>query len=448
MLENTAGYNTDIARAELARRTRTLFNFQTLTPEQLKAGTPMIAGDNVGIIGAAGCGKSYIIKQTDNKLLLCPTGISAINAGGQTFHSFFRIDPADPLVMIKVNINITENMVVFDEIFFTSPVLLDSILTQYPALLSKQLIFTGDPYQLPPVKYKKEEDDDSEYTEEEEELIASNIKTSKGTLFDVLKKHDIKVRWVELHNSVRHKNDLVFADALSRIRVGGATPDDLTLLNTRVSVPPDNALVLTFRKALVKRYNEAYLSGFDNVVSYEAVAFDLVPEEKRELPWYIKEKKSLRKPPAPFRVALNCNVVVLYNDLQAEGNRFVNGDLGEVTGYDAKHIFVKLLRNGETIAFGQDHICKGKKYMGYKNFGLAIAKAMTIHKSQGCTIYGNVHIHIDEYLAKKWPGALYTAISRCGTLAQVTFNQAVKKAFLKQKPFAYFNSPENEKINS
>jgi hypothetical protein len=93
MTESVTGYNADIARRELERRTKVTFNFQTLTEEQLTAGTPMIAGDNVGIIGAAGCGKSYIIKQTGNRLLLCPTGISAINAGGQTFHSFFRINP-------------------------------------------------------------------------------------------------------------------------------------------------------------------------------------------------------------------------------------------------------------------------------------------------------------------------------------------------------------------
>jgi hypothetical protein len=432
MVENVSGNAVLNAQRELERRKKATFSFATLTGEQCAVGELIETGNNVVLTGAAGCGKSYIVKQIGNKLMLCPTGISAINASGQTFHSFFRIDPSDPLLKVRIGLKITEALVVFDEIFFTSPVLLDSILRQYPEICKKQLIFTGDPYQLPPVKYKGIEDaGEEEYDEDELDLIAENKKTGKGSFYDVLLKHGISVRTIELQTSVRHKNDPIFAEALSRVRIGKASHNDIMLLNTRVADAPDDSLVLTFRKARVKEYNAEYLKKF-KTVSYSALAFDNVDETKRELPWYLKEKRAMRKAPAPFETAVGCHVVVLYNDMQANGARFVNGDLGTVEQCAENYVLVRLLRNNELLTFEQDHIVKGKKYLGYYNFGLAVAKAMTIHKSQGCTIYGNVHIHIDDYLARKWHGALYTAMSRCGTLAQVTFNQKILPSYLKQ----------------
>jgi hypothetical protein len=410
------------AKLELISRKTIMFNFEDLTEEQQQVANLIKQGHNVILTGQAGSGKSFIIKQIANALVLCPTGISAINANGITYHRRFMINPYKPIQLH--NIDVTEGLIVFDEAFYVSPVLLNRVLSDIPNIKNKQLIFTGDPYQLDPIKYKLPEEDAEE--EEQDALTVEEI--SDMTLYDVLKLHEIKFTEFELLQSVRHKTDKPFAESLARMRKSKPLPNDLKLFNVRVVRKPDaEATILACRKNVVRKYNEDYIKLFESVIEIPATYKDSVTSDKQKEAWYSIMKKKLNRKPAPLKLALGAKVVILYNNAKED---YYNGDLATIEEISESQLIVKVLRTGHLKALNKNILIKGKTYLGFFNFGVALAKAMTIHKSQGCTLIGKVHVEIDPYLMPVWKGALYTAISRCQTLDQVTFNITLKKRYL------------------
>lgn len=423
-------------RKEITRildtKSKVTFDFSSLSPEQMLAGAEIIAGKNVLITGPAGCGKSFIIKQMRGAAIICPTGIAAINAGGVTYHSLFRIKPGDPLYRVQ-NPDIVSKVIVLDEIFYVPPPLLDSVLASID-LRGKQVIMTGDPYQLDPILTAADDYDEKDFSEEELFAI-KNIADSNLTLFQVLEKHGIEFTKVTLSKSERHRTDPKFEIALSRVRVGVKDKSVVEFLNTKVQVkPPKESIILCFRKHVARAYNDTYLETFKETKTYAANYFDNVAQDKQNEPWYESFKKKMRKPPLPITLAVGVQVVFTYND-RAAG--FVNGDLGKVVYLGDDWVQINILRTDRDVDLRQEKVVKGKNYLGWNNFGILVAKAMTIHKSQGCTITGNVHVHVDPHLAKTWRGAIYTAISRVGTLAQLTLSYKIGLPHISQHKNKY-----------
>lgn len=411
----------------LIQKTELTFSFDSLTKEQNVVGSLIERGENILLTGPAGSGKSYIIKNIRNAAIICPTGISAINAGGRTYHSTFQIIPGDPLFKLGVT-KLYPRVIVLDEIFYVPPPLLDSILKNVIGIKGKQIIMTGDPYQLAPIMAKLDPADEEEYSPEELVMINA-ILESKETVYDVLERHGIEYVKCELQRSERHRTDKQFSQALTSIRTGSPTKTQLELINMRVDDPTDDALILCFRKAIAKGYNDSYIGTFDEVREYKPVFLEKDNYAHKDKEWYIKLSKKMERPPAQLTLAIGCNVVLTYND---PDKHFVNGDLGVVVTLNTDTVTIRLLRNNALITLSQTQLVKGKEYLGWLNFGLLVAKAMTIHKSQGCTISGNVHLEIDPHLAKCWRGAIYTAISRVRTLDQLSLSGRISKAHISQ----------------
>ena len=207
---------------------------------------------NAFITGRAGTGKStllnYFCEHTDKKaVVLAPTGVAAINVGGQTIHSFFGFKPDVTLRAIrkkfrdeKKNIYRKLETIVIDEISMVRADLLDCV-DKFLRLNGPdeklpfggvQMIFIGDLYQLPPVM-----------TGHEREIFREHYTTPY--FFSASVFQELEWEFIELEKIYRQKDD-EFIRLLNAIRNRTVTDDDLLLLNRRF----DSQLRRTSRRFL------------------------------------------------------------------------------------------------------------------------------------------------------------------------------------------------------
>jgi len=226
---------------------------------------------NVFITGRAGTGKStllnYFCDQTAKKaVILAPTGVAAVNVGGQTIHSFFGFKPDVTPSSIrrkvkdeKKNLYKKLETIVIDEISMARADLLDCVdkflrlngPTEKLPFGGIQMIFIGDLYQLPPV-----------VSGGEKEIFRGHYSTPYffgAKVFD-----ELDMEFVELEKIYRQK-DGEFIRLLNAIRNRSVTDDDLTLLNRRVdpefSAPPDNFFIcLTSTNEQANRINDEQIA--------------------------------------------------------------------------------------------------------------------------------------------------------------------------------------------
>lgn len=244
---------------------------------------------NLYLTGKAGSGKTtflkYLRKVTKKEMaVVAPTGVAAINAGGQTIHSFFKIAPSlyvpcdkrlrtkaptgDPdqstLFEIfrysrdRINMMRKLELLVIDEISMVRADLLDvvdTLLRVYRAdpnpFGGVQVILIGDTFQLPPVVKGEEKDLLYRFYESEYFFSAKVIQRSKP-LYIELKK-------------IYRQNEKDFIGLLNRVRVGQMVPDDFRMLNSRLNpdfVPGDNAkyIILATTNTVVDSVNDKKLA--------------------------------------------------------------------------------------------------------------------------------------------------------------------------------------------
>lgn len=233
------------------------------------------------LTGKAGTGKStflrYVCQNTKKKhIVLAPTGIAAINAGGSTLHSFFKI-PFHPLIptdsrfstrnikdTLKYNgekrkILREVELIIIDEISMVRADIIDfvdKVLRVYSRNMrvpfgGKQLLLVGDVYQLEPV-----------VREEDSQFLRPFYPSSY--FFDAHVFREMQLVSIELRKVYR-QSDPVFIGILDRIRTNCVGDTDLALLNKRVgeaSAVNDNALAITLstRRDTVDYINERKLS--------------------------------------------------------------------------------------------------------------------------------------------------------------------------------------------
>jgi ATP-dependent DNA helicase PIF1 len=392
------------------------------------------------ITGKAGTGKStfiqYFAKKTRKKILLCAfTGIAAINVGGQTIHSFFRLPPK-PLLPEDDEITRFEkyskkykliqeiNTIVIDEVSMLRADIVEAIDYSLrmnggnPAKVfgGKQIIFVGDIFQLPPVANSNNDLDNLLFTEHYKSKY----------FFDSLAYRKLNPTYFEFKISYRQGSDLEFVKILDKVRVCDIDDRLLQHINARVNphyIPKNDEFVITLTSNNSIAFNEN--TRRLNELLHTTFTFEaLIENEFKERDYPTNKTLELKR---------YAQVIFIRNDI---AGRWVNGTIAKVDFISENFIEVRL-QNGnihklekttwENRVFQYDRTkrqivseLKGK----FTQYPVKLAWAVTIHKSQGLT-FDNVIVDVGAGAFVN--GQMYTALSRCRTLQGITLKTPVKK---------------------
>ena len=407
------------------------------------------------LTGKAGTGKStflrYVSKNTKKKhVILAPTGIAAINAGGSTLHSFFKL-PFHPLLPNDVQYSwknlkktlkyngaqcklIREvELIIIDEISMVRADIIDFIdkvlraYTRNPEPFGgKQLLLVGDIYQLEPVL----KDDDRQ-------LLQPFYPSAY--FFNAKVWQTMPIVSIELRKVYRQTDDKFIA-ILDRIRNNTATQHDLDSLNSRVQTTNTNhpspttqlTVTLAARRDTVDFINDQQLDALDGEVSM------FKGEIKGNFP-----ESSL---PTPMELHLKpgAQIIFIKNDKE---KRWVNGTLGTIEYIDEEGGVERDIWENMRYTFNEKEQKIEEELLGtYTQFPLRLAWAITVHKSQGLTFS---QISIDFGGGGAFAGGqTYVALSRCTSLEGITLKEPLRPSdiFVRAEVVRFANQYNNQQI--
>ena len=432
-----------------------------LNYEQEMAIEKMISGNNVFMTGKAGTGKSTVIQEFTrrcNKQLVClaPTGIAALNIGGQTIHSFFHFPIG---VLTTENLKAPDSkfqellmaveVILLDEISMVRSDLFQAIditlrrcapdgLRELP-FGGKQIIAVGDFFQLSPVVATPEEQEYLFHTFGG--IYAFQTSAWKNANFENI-----------ILKNVHRQTDPVFLDILNAARTGDLMywremvlysrllKDDYTMTVEDCHLDvingqcrqrprnPDAVYLCTTKKQVFKINQQASEKMCGQEFNFEARIDGDFPREDFPVDCSLKLKQGMR-------------VMLRANKYSDGGIDFVNGDIGVVimcVNGLIPQVIVQL-ENGRSVNVGKATWLKyqyilttapdGSRLIMQMTVGwftqipLVPAYAMTVHKAQGLTLSAINLVLGNGCFAN---GQLYTALSRCRSMDKITLDRPIE----------------------
>jgi len=391
-------------------------------------------GRNLFVTGRAGTGKSTLLqlfRRTTRKkaVVLAPTGIAALNVGGQTIHSFFGFPPK-PLsrqdIKKRRNRRLYQNLevLVIDEISMVRADLLDNIdwflriNREVPLPFGGvQVVFFGDLFQLPPV------------VASDAEAMRFQLEYSSPYFFSaqVLESGQVELEQLELRKVYRQENRN-FLRLLESVRLNRMDYDDLEDLNSRYLPnfePEDYYITLSARNATVDRINQREL--------------ERIPLEEKTYTAQVTGTFNPKLYPteAAMRLKLSAQVMFIKND---PDKRFVNGTIGKVAKLEEGSVQVQVQQEDgteeqievvpvewEILRYQPSEKDPGQietETLGtFTQLPLRLAWAITIHKSQGKT-FDKVIIDLGKGAFEH--GQTYVALSRCRSLEGIVLKKRLR----------------------
>ena len=392
---------------------------------------------NIFLTGKAGTGKTtflkYIQENTHKKtVVVAPTGIAAINAGGVTIHSFFQLPfgsfvpdknqnhtrfttPATlfknlHIAGVKRKIMLDLELLIIDEVSMCRADILDEIDLVLRFIRRKstvpfggvQVLFIGDLLQLPPI------------VKDEEWTVLKNYYKS-AYFFDAQVLQKEKPVFIELEKVYRQEDE-TFIHLLNNLRHNTVSENDIKLLNQHykpqhVSTDSDNIITITTHNYKADKINKEHLDS----LSGHAFVFNAeVHGEFSEMAYPIEKELELKK---------GAQIMFIKND--AQGKRFFNGKIAKVFSVDKKEIKIQFDDSTELLTL-EKQIWENTKYTinettneivekvvgTFTHYPIKLAWAITVHKSQGLT-FDKAIIDIGSAFAA---GQAYVALSRLRSL--------------------------------
>ncbi|HVX37255.1 MAG TPA: AAA family ATPase [Hyphomicrobium sp.] len=377
-------------------------------------------GGNLFVTGRAGTGKSTLLKAlrdvyADRMVVLAPTGLAAINIGGQTIHSFFGFPPRliqendikrsrNGRVMRKLDFLVIDeaSMVRSDLMWGIDRAMRVNRGRPREPFGGARILLFADLHQLPPVV-------------QEQEVLAHLIDTHGSPFFfliDALREGS-GTSLLELEQIFRQTDDDLIR-VLNAVRDGNVSDSDLEFINTcvrpiRTLAEGEPYVILTTTNAAAKRINNRYLEALPQ----SAVRFNAT----------ITGDFNTNIEPADPALELKpgAKVMMLRND---PDKRWVNGTIARIARLTDKQVFVDVAGREYEVepvawehrryAFDQSAEKIVETVAGtFKQFPLRLAWALTIHKAQGLTLD---KVYVDLGSGTFAHGQTYVALSRCRTM--------------------------------